>query len=533
MFFTRLNCIGQLLGIVAFLVLAGCASSNFHYGPTLAGVVALGGPLANARVTVVDAQGIRREIHADATGAYQIDTSGLRAPLLISAVESGANGNCRYNAMLRARCMASVVTTLDEGETVANVNPLTDRIVSDVAVSLKFIGPQQLLESGSAAAVTPEAVATAKRESMAGFGAALRAAGVPDVEHFDAVSTPMLANHKGVDAVLDLIHHNRNYDNPSSESAHTVLTDISFRPIVGLLGKGPYEALDFPRARRELDEIHNAKARVLIVGDSTAATYELERLPRMGWGQVFEARFKPGAGIKVLNGARAGRSSKDFYMGGWYQQMARFLKPGDLVLINHGHNDQNCDGKKKDRGPADVAGLCSYPDDATGWPQFPEGHPEMSFRHALLRYVELARAAGATPVFLTPTTRVWGKDRKPGFPVVHQHLTRQNENQGFAYTGDYSKTILNAARLSGTPLIDLEAKTIAFANAHQADWKEYWLAIQDFARYPYYATQSSGTLSNPDSTHFQQRGAEAVAGMVAEGIRETPGLEIWAERLKP
>ena len=532
MFFSSRNSIGLSAGL-AFLMLAGCASSGTRQGPDLTGVVAVGGPLANARVTVVDARGQQRETQADAAGAYRIDAAGLVAPLLVSAVERGPNNNCRYNARLRARCLASVVTALETGRTVANVNPLTDRIVSDVAVALKFIGPQQLLDSGTAAGVTAEAVAAAKRESMAGFGSALKAAGVPDVEHFDAVSTPMQADHHGVDAVLDVVNHNRNYDNPSSESAYTVLTDISFRPIVGLVGKGPYEALDFPRARRELEAIRNARVRILIVGDSTAASYELERLPRMGWGQVFEAQFKEDAGVKVLNGARAGRSSKDFYMGGWYQQMARFLKPGDLVLINHGHNDQNCDVTKKDRGPADVAGLCSYPDDAAGQPQFPQAHPEMSFRNSLLRYVALARAAGATPVFLTPTTRVWNKDRKPGFPVVHQHLTRQNASQGFAFIGDYSQTVLNAAKVSDTPLIDLEAKTIAFANAHEADWKDYWLAISDFARYPYYGTQSSGTVSSPDTTHFQQKGAEAVAGMVAEGLRETPALQAWAARLKP
>lgn len=523
----------KLLGIPVVIALGGCALIAGHDAPEIAGVVAIGGPLPGARVTAVDAGGIVRSATADAQGAYRINAEGMSAPVVVSAIEAGDNDNCRYNASLRARCMASVLSGLGAGLNVANVNPITDRIVSDVAVGLKYYGPQQLVDARKTAAITPEAVAQARRRAMDGLRDALQAAGVEALDRFDPVSTPMRADRQGVDAVLEVINHNRNYHNPTSESSWTVLTDISFRPIVGLQGDGPYEPLDYPRARRELDAIRNARQRVLIVGDSTAASYELQRMPRMGWGQVFAQRFKPEAAIVVLNGARAGRSSKDFYMGGWYQQMARFLKPGDLVLINHGHNDQNCDAAKKERGAADVAGLCTYPDDASGKPQFPAGHPEMSFRNSLLRYVTLAREAGAVPVLLTPTSRVWNAQRKPGFPVVHQHLTTQNEAGGFAFSGDYSDTIRNAAKLAGVPLIDLEAKTIAFANAHQADWTDYWLAIGDFAKYPWYASQTDGVISKPDTTHFQQRGAEAVAGMVAAGIRETPALAGWAAGLAP
>ncbi|MBS1209139.1 MAG: lipolytic protein family [Proteobacteria bacterium] len=516
----------------AMLGLTGCASLGSDSRPTINGVVAVGGPLAAATVTAVDARGRQITVLADSQGIYSINAEGLTTPVLLSAIEAGANTNCRYNATLRARCLSSVLTRMHAGRNVANITPLTDRIVSDVAVSLKYIGPQQLVDSGKTTGITEEAVNVAKRTSLAGFSAALQAAGVTDITHFDPVSTPMQANHQGVDAVLDVVNHNRNYDNPSSESAYTVLTDISFRPIIGLTGSGPYEPLDFNRAKQELAAIKAAKVRVLVVGDSTAATYELGRLPRMGWGQVFEQQFRVEEGVKVLNGARAGRSSKDFYMGGWYQQMARFLRPGDLVLINHGHNDQNCDATKPQRGPADVAGLCSYPNDVNGKLQYPVGKPEMSFQKSLERYIELARAAGATPVLLTPTTRVWNKDRKPGFPVVSQHMTRQNVTQGFAFIGDYSRTVKDTASANAVPLIDLEAKTIAFANAHQEDWKDYWLAISDFKTYPYYATQSAGTFISPDTTHFQQKGAEAVAALVAQGIKETPALKHYAMLLR-
>jgi lysophospholipase L1-like esterase len=536
---------GYAMTVLA-LTLAACGSDDDENTSTPApttrieGVVAIGAPLSGAAITVVDTSGKRATAVADANGRFGLDASGLQAPLLLSAIEAGNNTNCRYNNTPRARCMAAYLPSVTAHATnTANVNPLTDRIASDIAVSLKYIGPQQMVDSGKAPAVDATTLSTAVGRMRAGFTAALTDAGIANVASFDPVTTPMDANGKGVDAVLDVINHTRNYDNNTGESAHTVLTDISFRPIVGLVGSGPYEPLDYPRAVSELASIKSAKVRVLVVGDSTAATYELERLPRMGWGQVFQARFKADAGVHVLNGARAGRSSRDFYNGGWYQQMARFLKAGDYVIINHGHNDQNCDSSKAVRGPADVANLCSYPNDASGKRQYPAGKPEMSFQYSLENYITLARAAGATPLIMTPTTRFWNVDRKTAYQsgdtraVVPNHFTQQNTVNGFAFIGDYAQTVRDTATANNVPFIDMEAATITFANAHPTDWTNYWLAIDPAdPRYPYYATQTSGTLASPDTTHFQEAGANAVADMVAAGIKATPALSALAATLQ-
>lgn len=537
----RLLTLGAVGALSALLAACGGSGNDDPVTPTtLSGVAALGAPLAGARITVVDSQGQKKTATADAQGRYTLAADGLQAPLLLSVIEAGNNSNCRYNNTPRAHCLAAYLPSLRANATnVANLNPLTDRVASDLAVGLKFIGPQQMVESGKAPAVSGAALDTAMSLMRAGFKAALSEAGVANVDAFDPVSTPMETNGKGVDAVLDVINHTRNYDNNSGESAHTVLTDISFRPIVGLLGTGSYEPLDYTRAAKELAEIKAASVRVLVVGDSTAATYELERLPRMGWGQVFESKFKAGSGVKVLNGARAGRSSRDFYNGGWYGQMARFMKAGDYVIINHGHNDQNCDASKAVRGAADVANLCSYPNTAGGLRQFPTGKPGMSFQASLETYIQSARAAGATPFIMTPTTRYWNVDRKTAYqsgdtrPVVPNHFTSQNAANGFAFIGDYSQTVKDTALANAIPLIDLEAKSIVFANAHSADWKSYWLAIDPTdARYPYYKTQSSGTLASPDTTHFQEAGAHAMADLVVQGIKETPALAALATWLK-
>lgn len=85
---------------------------------------------------------------------------------------------------------------------------------------------------------------------------------------------------------------------------------------------------------------------------------------------------------------------------------------------------------------------------------------------------------------------------------------------------------------NAVPLLDLEAATLALANQHPQDWQTYWLAV-DPARYPWYQTQTSGTLANPDTTHFQQKGAETIAALVAGLIRENPQLKSLATQLQP
>jgi lysophospholipase L1-like esterase len=116
--------------------------------------------------------------------------------------------------------------------------------------------------------------------------------------------------------------------------------------------------------------------------------------------------------------------------------------------------------------------------------------------------------------------------------VVANHFTSPAQGSGgFAFTGDYSQTIRDTAKANKLPLIDIEKMTIDFANAHQTDWKNYWLAA-DPAKWPWYAKESSGTLAKPDTTHFQEAGARAVAAMVAQGIKDSPELKALAGKLR-
>lgn len=523
-----------LLGLSALL---SCLPAMAGSATLLEGTVIADTPLSGATVTVTDSRGKHLTTRTRSDGRYSLHVEGLRAPLTLSAVQpNGTSSSCLRSDVPRARCMASLRLTLQKDRVnTANITPFTDRLVSEVAGELGYIGPQQWVEHGDPAKLNAGLLAMPLARFRTGMGDALRQSGF-DPDTLDPVTTPV-HHDDGMTRILSVIHHNRNYDNNSGEAGSTVLTDSAFRPIVGLQNSGPWEPFDLRRALADRQAISRAKTRILVVSDSTAATYEVSRLPRMGWGQVFQQQFRADSGVVVLNGARSGRSSRDFYNEGWYQQMARDLRPGDYVFIAHGHNDQNCDSDKAIRGAADVQNLCTWPNDASGTPQFPPGKPETAFQHSLERYIALARAAGATPVLFTPTTRVKNRAGKTAFQqgagdgVVSSHYTV--DKPGYRYYGNYIDTIKQTARRNHVPLIDLEQQTIDFANAHASDWMDYWLAVDpNDPRYPWYKTQTSGIRSNPDTTHFQEKGAEAVASIVAGQIRQTPELSALADMLK-
>ncbi len=93
-----------------------------------------------------------------------------------------------------------------------------------------------------------------------------------------------------------------------------------------------------------------------LIGDSTVADYSLEkdyrskRYPIMGWGQVFQP-FMAGDSLRLIrhlvktdsavvdDRARGGRSTRSFFEEGRWSEIYSQLSPGDIVLIQFGHND--------------------------------------------------------------------------------------------------------------------------------------------------------------------------------------------------
>src|SRR5688572_18859972 len=74
-----------------------------------------------------------------------------------------------------------------------------------------------------------------------------------------------------------------------------------------------------------------------IVGDSTAASYAVDEIPRAGWGQALPLFLT--RRTVVINEAVSASSSKSFAELGRLDRVLTALRPGDLLLISFGHGD--------------------------------------------------------------------------------------------------------------------------------------------------------------------------------------------------
>ncbi|MBR5110459.1 MAG: rhamnogalacturonan acetylesterase [Clostridia bacterium] len=208
---------------------------------------------------------------------------------------------------------------------------------------------------------------------------------------------------------------------------------------------------------------------IYVCGDSTAATYKPEEAPITGWGQVLSG-FLPG--VRVENRAMGGRSTKSFLSEGRLQKIETEIQPGDLLLIQFTHNDNN-----------DLV--------------WRHTDPWTSFYHNLEIYVDTALLHQARPVLMTPICRRYWRD-----------------GQLLASHGDYPEAIRVLALQRNAPLIDMYEKSIKLVRElGDEESKKLYL----YARPGVYPAYPNGSA---DDTHTQRAGAEAYARMTAEALKE-------------
>jgi lysophospholipase L1-like esterase len=201
---------------------------------------------------------------------------------------------------------------------------------------------------------------------------------------------------------------------------------------------------------------------IFLLGDSTVADQADE--PFASWGQMLTRFFKPG--IAVANHAESGESLRASLSRRRIDKVVSSLRPGDLVLIQFGHNDQKqlFDGSSA---------------------------PFTTYKNELKTHVDMVRAAGGIPVLVTSVER------------------RRFDGQGHISTtlNDYAEAVRQASRELGTPLIDLHAMSMRLYAAMGAE-----ASASLFAAPP---------GKQVDNTHHNPYGAFVLARLVAQGLRDT------------
>jgi lysophospholipase L1-like esterase len=211
---------------------------------------------------------------------------------------------------------------------------------------------------------------------------------------------------------------------------------------------------------------------VYLAGDSTMAPKLPEKRPETGWGERLQGFFAEDR-VRIDNRAKNGRSTRSFLEEGSWQAIVDELRAGDYVLIQFGHNDG-----AKDR-----------PDRYT---------PPEDYRRNLARFVTDARAKRAIPVLLTPVVR-WRFDERGAFFDTH---------------GEYPDVVRAVAAAHDVPLVDMHRKSrsvLERAGAEKSRALFLQLKAHEHANYPAGIT---------DNTHFSPHGAETMAQLAVDGLRE-------------
>ena len=169
---------------------------------------------------------------------------------------------------------------------------------------------------------------------------------------------------------------------------------------------------------------------LFLIGDSTVRNGRgdgVDQPGQWGWGDPLTAYFDP-AKINVVNRAVGGTGARTFLDRGYWDRVVAMLKPGDIVIMQFGHNDNGATGplhglgmETEDRVAADGSHETVH---TWGW--------------YMRKYIADARAKGAVPVVCTLIPRnIWENGK----------IARQSDSHA-----DWARAV---AKAEAVPLLDL------------------------------------------------------------------------------
>jgi rhamnogalacturonan acetylesterase len=145
------------------------------------------------------------------------------------------------------------------------------------------------------------------------------------------------------------------------------------------------------------------KPTLYLIGDSTVrnGTYGRGDGGLWGWGSFIQDLFDTNK-INIANKAFGGTSSRSFYTKGFWAKVEPFIKKGDVVLIQFGHNDGN---------PTTLRGIT---DDSAKLfnPISKDSESVHSFGWNIRKYIRETKAKGGIPIVLSLVPRNIWKDGK-------------------------------------------------------------------------------------------------------------------------
>ncbi|MCC4046139.1 rhamnogalacturonan acetylesterase [Enterococcus gallinarum] len=212
--------------------------------------------------------------------------------------------------------------------------------------------------------------------------------------------------------------------------------------------------------------------KLIIVGDSTAATKMTDKRPETGWGEKIPTFLSPE--VTVIHLAMNGRSTKSVIQEKRLLHAEQLLASGDYFLIQFGHNDQKTDPER--------------------------GTTPKEYQENLAQFVAVAQKKQANPVLLTSITRL---------------KFHQNNDLDPLAMGPYSEAMREFAAAFEIPCLDIFKMTQNyFSTFASGEARQYFLHLSK-NEHPNYPEGIS------DNTHLNDQGALIVARLICQAIKES------------
>lgn len=179
---------------------------------------------------------------------------------------------------------------------------------------------------------------------------------------------------------------------------------------------------------------------LVIIGDSTVRNGNGDGSNgQWGWGEPV-ANYFDQTKINVVNRAVGGLSSRTYRTMGYWEQTLALLKPGDVLMMQFGHNDASAvNDDSRARGTLRGTGEDTQEIDNLLTKQHEVVH---SYGWYLRQYIREAKAKGARPIVCSPIPR----------------KSWQNGKMGPSTT--YARWAETVAHEEGVPFVDLNARIV-------------------------------------------------------------------------
>jgi len=209
-----------------------------------------------------------------------------------------------------------------------------------------------------------------------------------------------------------------------------------------------------------------------LAGDSTMAEKRAEKRPETGWGECLQSFFDPQQ-VRVKDYAKNGRSTRTFISEGLWAALLEQVRDRDYVVIQFGHNDES--REKVDRYT-----------------------PPEEFRKNLIRFIKDVRQRNATPLLATPLMR------------------RRFDAEGHLQDthGEYPDIVRSVAAEYDIALLDMHQKSRAVLERYGPEQSRALFLQLKPGESPNYPNGIE------DNTHFSPSGAQIMASLAVDGIRE-------------